>query len=379
MKPPTHQQPIEAKTWGPVQRQLLLELEAEFGFDFSISLSNRSPFGKRAFRAQLYEFQSCDCAPDYKSIANALRQKAWVEAASSTPANIYVRPTLEAMRSWRLLELPATNTLNLDRNNELVLVRLPRINHLDNEPLRMCRIEVIARAVVSLLRWTGTRAMLSTMCVTGQSAGNDRAREVTVGICSEGDTDNLAVGSVDIQQGALRFRCGGSIGIDDLRSIICTEIVNPSEGRWWQSDIDPDCALAFIFARAERKRHLRINQTRLTSELAAYTSIIQASKLLTIDLSEKQPLCNDKTVNAVGEVVLELELLPWIAEQAISAFEPAIVLRYLVNLARRARDASSCLAGDKTLSAAVEHAIALGLSLSGCGDPVLNEAVHSET
>jgi hypothetical protein len=377
MIPTAYQQPSEAKGRGPVQRQLLAQLRSEFGLDFSIALSNRSPFGHRAFRIRPNACESCDPARNCKPIASALRGKAWVESASSTTENIYVRPTLEAMRAWCLLDEPDSNADRPERGAEQVVVYAESIDSGGSGSLRACRIDVIVRAVIAQLQWTGAQARHDPKRLNGYGPVSGGPRIITVGTHPQDDLNNLAVGSVDVEHGALRSRCGGSIGIHDFRLIVRNEIVVGFQGRW-QPDMDPDCALAFILGRAERRGHLRVSQTRLTSELAAYSAIIGATSLPHKGPDEERPPCDNKLVSALGELFLELELLPWTADQAASAFEPALVLRYLVNLSRRVRDAGSCLAGEIDLSAAIRNAIALGLSLSGCGGAVVNDATHTE-
>ena len=351
------------QTPGPVQRQPLAELRSEFGVDFGICLSNRSPLGKRAFRLQVCTSKDSGQILQCEVIAKALRRKTWIESALSTQANIYVRPTAEALQSWCA---PAWADSQPRGIAEQVIVCSRPVQPFGTGSLRSYRAAVIARAVVAQLRSIGLHAGLCPENENGHRP-DDTARVITVGVGPQDDAKkNIAVGSVDVEHGTLRARCGGSISLQDFRALIQGEI-NRNSLQMSNPAIDLDIALRFILARAERKQHLRISQQRLMSDIATYGTIVEATRVLREGQLDGPPRSlDDKADGAVAELILELELLPWVADQTAAHFEPAIVLRYVANLTRRVRDASPRLNGQHDVTAAAERAIALGLSLSGC-------------
>jgi hypothetical protein len=293
--------------------------------DLTVTVSDRSPVGARALRIHQVSHE----------VLRWMARQPWVAAVTSRGPHVYVSVTTDALRCWVASGL----SLSLAGPSPARLVAATA----DLTTPTRFREAAVGRSVAALLA-TGT-ADTRTFVVGSAPIPRDTPAV------------HLAVGHVDIPFGPLPTRHGGSVTAGDLLE----EAGRRADGT------DPAPLLAFVMARTERARRLRLDDDKIDREAAAFRALRAAR-----DIAEARgeppggaTPASPAAERAVRALAQELDALPELVSRAAKALEPALILRYACTLATRVSAARTHLPSDDPLWPVAAFALSHTYTLAG--------------
>lgn len=283
---------------GPVLTAVERELLA-LAIEPKLSISERSPFGRRAIRLHAPERAG--------AVAQRLLRAAWVEEAVAAPPNVYLRPDPEALEAWFALGKAAAAPTRLSASIDYPD---PTVRGAALDALRQASV---GRGLAAMLRSSGVTVVETEAAAvaTPQFRAADHIR-LRLAAEDEGAGVELAVAGVDVTQGALRARHGGALHVADLMA----EISGAAPGS------SAPALAAFLMLRCERGQRLVLDEARLKADLD-----------LIGELSGAAP-GRPRSIGGAERVdlILAAAATPAVADRALEALDPYVLCRHLRNL-----------------------------------------------
>lgn len=314
-----------------------------------VESAERSPLGPRALRIRAGGGDGA--ASRHADLAGAIRSLPFVEAVAERSPNVYVRCSLDLMRSV-LVDAYATNGAVHGCEGRGQLLAVAFADRTCARTPSALREAFAGRAIASLLAAQG----YGVIAVPGAASG-----AVMVDPLAHGGIERAAaplraaVGGADVCQGPLRARYGGAVLAEDL-------LAELSESQ-----------LALAFLSRDLPSRVQLDDPWIASARTSHDAIVSAAAAIAPRTgTETGPSgTTDAGAAAVYALAAELDRLGPAAAQAASSLEPALVARALHALASAAQRAAGKLAAADPLRTVAVRAVASAWGLIG-----LEHAVH---
>lgn len=360
---------LELAAVGPVQATVTGRVADGAGINVVASVAERSPLGPRALRVVPTE-TSIGAAPSTSQVlARWLSAQPWVDGVSVRPRHVYVRVGTDALVSWVTAGLGPERRAggkHGDRRRR-ALVRLAA----DASPIRMLdqfRARAVAGVLAAVLEWGG-------FTIVGSDDGIDGA---PLAVLVGGDSATpgwrwAGVGAVDVRQGSLSARHGGTVVPADLVDDAAAWTVAGARGSRatgggaMPSRREAEAAVAFTLLRTGRGRRLQLDDARLRADVAAFTAIVDVRRAADalVDASGR-PWASGRSAaadRALRDLALELEMTPSTVARATADLDPAAVIRFVRSLANRMQAAAPHLPGGDPLWGVARSVLDTGLGV----------------
>lgn len=284
----------------------------------------RSPLGAHALR--LRPARAERAAADCESLAGWLQSCAWVEQLALRPPHVYLRPQASAAGEW--VQAGMAERLRLLRSR-LDTAAAPEDGRPGTRSLHQFRIETVATAWQRLCVALGRPAL-----------------------------PPPAVEGLDVPQGTLRARAGGSVSLQDVISALQALMRD-----WPGGAPGASLALRFFLLRWPRGQRVLLTDARLAESQRALA-------LLCRDAGEPPSVVSGGAAAARrrGELAATVDQLDAALQRALEQQDPCPLLRHVLQVAEALDDAHPVLAADDGMRQAAGQAIAAGLDLCGLAD-----------
>ncbi|MBB2487892.1 hypothetical protein H5407_21875 [Mitsuaria sp. WAJ17] len=284
--------------------------------------AQRSPLGALALK--LRPVNADPASRDCQRLVDWLQQAAWVEQLALRPPNVYVRPDATVAGEWvqagmaeRWRNLRVCLPEDASCGAELD-VRHPSLQQL--------RHDVVAIAWQRLCRALG-----------------------------QPDRPTPAVEGLDVPQGTLRARAGGSVDVQDL--LCALQGLEQSSGG---TPAQGPAALRFFLLRWPRGQRVLLTDARLAESQRALASLSRDDSGAP-DVEPDGPTAARRR----GELAAIVDQLDAALLRALEQQDACPLLRHTLQVAEALRDAHAQLAADSGLRQAAHQAIFAGLYLCG--------------
>jgi arginyl-tRNA synthetase len=367
---------FEAASW--VEAHVRTALEERDDVECAVAIARRSPLGAHAVRLHPSSSSAERSNATCRDLSEWVRRQAWALAVADRPPHVYFQVTTAALLSWVVAGLSgrAARLLSSDESRRAGLVRFvdPAVN--GSRRLEHFREAAVGRSIQALFAANGYD-----VSTEPNLAADTHCVELKLAAGTESTDDfpmvtKARVEGIDLPQGALRARCGGTVSSDDVLTALRTEW-NLLGADAPNVVVDTEDLLRYFLLTTERTRRIQLTDTKLQLSCATFAALL-GTRQLAGERATRGRHAENWTARgdadaareqALRDLALELDPLESIVARAASELEPSHLVRYVQNVADRARAASGHLIGSDPLSAAVANAINSAISLIGISAP----------